>query len=192
MFCQNSLPWPYMSWVALPSMAHSLIELDKAVVHVIKLVSFLWLWFSVYLPSDGEGKRLMEASWGERLTGGKWILFWWAMLSKSLIQFPAEGWGCVPSLLFDLRPNSCEGNENNNHRELIELITWTMALSNSMKLCRPTQDGWIIEDSFDKTWSTGQRNDKPLQYSCLENPMNSTKRQKYMILKDEFSRSLCA
>ena len=36
------------------------------------------------------------------------------MLSKSLIQFPAEGWGCVPSLLFDLRPNSCEGNENND------------------------------------------------------------------------------
>ena len=43
------------SWVALQSMAHSFIELDKAVVHVIKLVSFLWLWFSVCLPSDGEG-----------------------------------------------------------------------------------------------------------------------------------------
>jgi len=43
------------SWVALHSMAHSFIELDKAVVHVIRLVSFLWLWFSFYLPSDGEG-----------------------------------------------------------------------------------------------------------------------------------------
>ena len=43
------------SWVALNSMAHSFIELDKAVVHVIRLVSFLWLWFSVCLPSDGEG-----------------------------------------------------------------------------------------------------------------------------------------
>ena len=41
------------SWVALPSMAHSFIESDKAVVHVIRLVSFLWLWFSVCLPSDG-------------------------------------------------------------------------------------------------------------------------------------------
>ena len=29
------------SWVALPDMAHSLIELDKAVVHVLSLVSFL-------------------------------------------------------------------------------------------------------------------------------------------------------
>ena len=43
------------SWVALHGMAHSFIELDKAVVHVIRLVSFLWLWFSVCLPSDGEG-----------------------------------------------------------------------------------------------------------------------------------------
>ena len=36
------------------SMAHSFFELDKAVVHGIRLVSFLWLWFSVCLPSDGE------------------------------------------------------------------------------------------------------------------------------------------
>ena len=42
------------SWVALNGMAHSFIELDKAVVHVIRLVSFLWLWFSVCLPADGE------------------------------------------------------------------------------------------------------------------------------------------
>ena len=44
-----------LSWVAPHSMAHSFTELDKAVVHVIRLVSFLWLWFSVCLPSDGEG-----------------------------------------------------------------------------------------------------------------------------------------
>ena len=43
----------HRSWVAWHSMVHSFIELDKAVVHVIKLVSFLWLWFSFRLPSDG-------------------------------------------------------------------------------------------------------------------------------------------
>ena len=43
------------SWVAPHVMDDSFIELDKAVVHVISLVSFLWLWFSVCLPSDGEG-----------------------------------------------------------------------------------------------------------------------------------------
>ena len=41
-------------WVALHSMAHSFIELDMAVVLVIRLVSFLWLWFSVCLSSDGK------------------------------------------------------------------------------------------------------------------------------------------
>ena len=41
------------SWMALHGMAHSFIELDKAVVHVISLVSFRWLWFSFCLPSNG-------------------------------------------------------------------------------------------------------------------------------------------
>ena len=52
----------YPSWVALHGMAHSLMELDKAVVHVIRLVSFLRLWFSVCLPLMEKDKRLMEAS----------------------------------------------------------------------------------------------------------------------------------
>ena len=42
--------------------------------------------------------------------------------------------------------------------------------------------------SFDKTWSTGEGNGKPLQYSCLENTMNSMKRQKDMTVKDELPR----
>ena len=44
--------------------------------------------------------------------------------------------------------------------------------------------------SSDKTGSTGEQNGKPLQYSCLENPMNSMKRQKDRILKDEFPRTV--
>ena len=39
-------------WMVLHGMAHSFIELDKAVVHVISLFGFLWLWFSFCLPSD--------------------------------------------------------------------------------------------------------------------------------------------
>ena len=42
--------------------------------------------------------------------------------------------------------------------------------------------------SSDKTLSTGEGNGKPLQYSCLENPMNSTRRQKDMTLKDDLPR----
>ena len=40
-------------------------------------------------------------------------------------------------------------------------------------------------ESSDKTWSTGEGNGRPLKYSCLENTMNSMKRQKDMTLKDE-------
>ena len=43
-------------------------------------------------------------------------------------------------------------------------------------------------ESSDKTWSTGERNGKLLQYSCFENPMNSIKRQKDRTLKDELPR----
>ena len=55
-------------------------------------------------------------------------------------------------------------------------------------LCRATQDGWVMVESSDKTWSTGKGNGKPLQYSCLENPMNSMKSQNNMILKNELPR----
>ena len=47
-------------------------------------------------------------------------------------------------------------------------------------------------ESSDKTWSTGEGNGKPLQYSCLENPMNSMKGQKDGTLKDELPRSVGA
>ena len=57
---------------------------------------------------------------------------------------------------------------------------------------RTTQGGRINLESSDKTWSTGEGNGKPLQYSCLDNPMNSMKRQKDRTLKDELPRSVGA
>ena len=57
-------------------------------------------------------------------------------------------------------------------------------------LCRATQDGRVVVERSDKTWSTGEGNGKPLQYSCLENPMNSMKRRKDRTLKDELPRSV--
>ena len=47
-------------------------------------------------------------------------------------------------------------------------------------------------ESSDKMWSTGEGNGKPLQYSCLENPMNTKKRQRDRTLKDELPRSVGA
>ena len=51
--------------------------------------------------------------------------------------------------------------------------------------CRVTQVMMVMVESSDKMWSTGEGNGKPFQYSCHENPMKSTKRQKDMTLKDE-------
>ena len=57
--------------------------------------------------------------------------------------------------------------------------------------CRAIQDEQVMVESSDKTWSTGEGNGKPLQYSCLENAMSSIKRQKHRTLKDELLRSVC-
>ena len=58
--------------------------------------------------------------------------------------------------------------------------------------CGATQDGWVMVERSDRMQSTGEGNGKPLQYSCLENPMNSMKRQKDRILKEELPRSVGA
>ena len=85
-------------------------------------------------------------------------------------------------------PHPSEGrqNENHNHRKLTKLITWITGLSNSVKLwamqCRATQEWQVMVESSDKTWPTGG-NCRPLQHSCLENPVNGLKRQKDTALK---------
>ena len=59
-------------------------------------------------------------------------------------------------------------------------------------LCGATQDGQVMVERSDRIWSTGEGNGKPLQYSCLENPMNSMKRWKYRTLKEELPSSVGA
>ena len=60
-----------------------------------------------------------------------------------------------------------------------------MKLSNA---CGATQDGQVMVERSDRMWSTGERNGKTLKYSCLENPMNSMKRQNDRIMKEELLR----
>ena len=86
-----------------------------------------------------------------------------------------------------LKPYSQKTSQSNHTR--------TTALSNSMKLSHArgaTQDGQVMVERSDRMWSTAEGNGKPLQYSCLENPMNSTKRQNDRILKGELPRSVGA
>ena len=67
------------SRMTLHGMAHSFIELDKAVVHVIRLFSFLWLWFSVWWLSLWQRRirGLRKLPDGRDWLGGNWVLFWW-------------------------------------------------------------------------------------------------------------------
>ena len=59
-------------------------------------------------------------------------------------------------------------------------------------LSRATQDKQVMVERSDKMWSIGEGNGTPLQYSCLENPMDSMNRQNDRTLKDELSRSVGA
>ena len=68
-------------------------------------------------------------------------------------------------------------------------------MSKSVKLSHAraaTQDGQVMVERADRMWSTGEGNGKPLQYSCLENTMNSMKMQNDRILKEEFPTSVGA
>ena len=86
-----------------------------------------------------------------------------------------------------LTPYSQKTSQSNHTR--------TTALSNSMKPNHAhgaTQDGRVMVERSDRMWSTAEGNGEPLQYSCLENPMNSMKRQNDRILKEELPRSVDA
>ena len=84
-----------------------------------------------------------------------------------------------------LKPYSQKTSQSNHTR--------ATALSNSMKpshACGATQDGRVMVERSDREWSTGEGNGKPLQFSCLENPMNSMKRQNDRISKEKLPRSV--
>ena len=86
-----------------------------------------------------------------------------------------------------LKPYAQKTSQSNHTR--------TTALSNSMKPSHAsgaTQAGWVMVESSDKMWSSGEGNGKVLQYSCLESPMNSMKRQNDRILKEKLPRSVGA
>ena len=82
-----------------------------------------------------------------------------------------------------LKPYSQKTSQSNHTR--------TTALSNSMKLSHAhvaTQYRRVVVERSDPMWSTGEGNGKLLQYSCLDNPMNSMKRQNDRILKENLTQ----
>ena len=142
------------SWVTLHSMVLSFIELDKAVVHVISLVSFLWLWFHSVCPLMIRIRGLWKhPDWKDWLRGKLGlVLMGWAMFNKSLIQFSVIGQVCVPSLLLDLRTNYGRGQTK---RPPSKGPMHSLLHSESLILKQATTDTclhWSLLDTHGHVW----------------------------------------
>ena len=111
-------------------------------VTVIFSLSALW-WSRIRgLWKLPDGRDWLRGKLGLVLMGG-------GMLSKSLIQFSVDGQGCVPSLLFDLRPNYGGGNEDKD--DLLQKVLWMHCRTQCPRPCiRPppthvsTGDFWTL------------------------------------------------
>ena len=112
--------------------------------------------FQAVCPLMEKDKRLMEASWWERLTDKETgsALVGGAMLSKSLIQFSVDGWGHVPSLLFTWGQTMVDD--------------FPGGLDSKASVYNAGDPG----SSPGLGRSPGEGNGNPLQYYCLENPMD--------------------
>ena len=88
------------SWMALHGMAHSFIEFTRVWSMWSVWLVFCDCGFHSVCPLMDKDKRVMEASWWERVT-------------ERGTGSCSDGQNCIPSLLFELRPNYGEGNEDN-------------------------------------------------------------------------------
>ena len=115
------------------------------------------------------------------------MLCWSSREEIPHVQGKKVGVARGPQRADTMKPYSQKTSQSNHTR--------TIALSNSMKLSHTrgaTQDGQVMVERSDRMWSTREGNGKPHQYSCLENPMNSMKRQNDRILKQKLPRSVGA
>ena len=102
-----------------------------------------------------------------------------------MIWATVSSWSCF-CWLYRTAPSLAAKNIIN----LISVLTiwWFPCVESSLLLLEEV----VMMESFDRMWSTGERSGKPLQYFCLENPMNSMKRQNDRIPKEELPRSVGA
>ena len=117
--------------------------------------------FQSVCPLMEKDERFMEASWWKELTEGKLglVLLGGAMLCKSSIQCSVNGWGCVPSLLFNLGPNYGQCHEDNG--DLLQKIPCNYCYTQHPQLCSSsplshtsTGDSWTLthKSGSECTW----------------------------------------
>ena len=96
----------------------------------------------------------MESSWWERLTEGETGSYGLGYVSNTLMQFSVDGQGCVPSLLFDLRPNCGGGSEDNG--SLLQKVPCTHCCTQCpqpwSRPLWPTGFSWRLLDTHGQVW----------------------------------------
>ena len=108
------------------------------------------------------------------------------MFSKSLIQFSVDGWGYVPSLLLELRPNYGGGNEDNGN--LLQKVPCTHCYTQCPKpSCRPPPTHASARDSWTFTVNLGQS----LMGSLLLSPGSCNAQHSVCALQESVSPVLC-
>ena len=107
-------------------------------------------------------------------------------------------WWCHPTIWSSVVPFSSHllsFPASGSSKESVLCIRWPKYRSFSLSISPSNEYSELISFRMEwldlvhwRMWSTGEGNGKPLQYSCLENPMNSMKRQNDRILKEELPR----
>ena len=103
-----------------------------------------------------------------------------ATLSRSLIQFSTDGWGCVPSLQFGLRPNFDKGNGTLLQKDLRQHATppRTAAIRSDLTECQK-KCGWKFVTLCRRRWSkpSPRKRNAKSQYGCLTNSWERQRRK---------------
>ena len=122
-----------------------------------------------------------------RMSGSRWVITpEWLSWSWRFFFYSSSVYSCHLFLISSASVRSLP------FLSFIEpIFAWNVPLV-SLIPCGATQDRWVMVERSHRMWSTGEGNGKSFQYSCLENPMNSMKRQKDWTLKDELPRSVGA
>ena len=138
-----------------------------------------WQHTPVFLPGESQGWESLVGChlWGRTESDTTEATQQQQQHTDSASVSPFHQEASISLLSFSIRGQT---HCHHTHRKLVNLITWTTDLSNSMKLSHArgaTQDGQVMVERSDRMWATVEENGKPLQYACLQNPMNSMKRQ---------------
>ena len=171
--------WPAMGSEALNTTVLAYVLLKEVAITAITPITPTIVWTQAKLQGGNTAPLTSTENW---------IKFWPHPSDQdpdSPTASPFHQEASISLLSFSIRGQT-------EWKPQLQKTNQTDHLDHSVKLLNETIShamwGHAMVKSSDKTWSIGEGNGKPLQYSCLESPMNSTTRQKHTTPKDERPR----